>query len=80
MTYIGLKMVAKPGVAELVEACARGTLSFDDLCKQVVVMGYKTTSLHEMVRAAEETFRRADQGVTLPVPPTRAPPEDTSNE
>jgi len=49
---------ARAGVGELVEACARGELPFsgpDSLCSKVSAMGYKTTSLYEMVLAAERT-------------------------
>jgi hypothetical protein len=42
-----------PQIGELVEACARKTLSFGDLCDQISAMGYRTTSLYEMVCAAE---------------------------
>lgn len=40
-------------IADMVQSCADGELSFDDLCSKVAAMGFKTTSLHEMVRAAE---------------------------
>ena len=46
-----------PKIAELVEACADGALPFsgpDSLCSMVTAMGYKTTSLYEMVRAVEQ--------------------------
>jgi hypothetical protein len=45
-----------PAIAELVEQCARGQLPFDgpdSLYSKVHAMGYKCTSLYEMVRAAE---------------------------
>lgn len=42
-----------PEIGEMVEQCARGKLPFDDLCKAVAKMGFKTTSLYEMVCAAE---------------------------
>lgn len=45
-----------PKIAELVEACADGALPFsgpDSLCSMVAAMGYKTTSLYEMVRSVE---------------------------
>jgi hypothetical protein len=38
-----------PLIGELVEQCALGQISFDELCKRVAAMGYKTTSLYEMV-------------------------------
>ncbi len=40
-------------IGDLVEACARKEITFSCLCEQVAAMGYKTTSLYEMVRAAE---------------------------
>jgi hypothetical protein len=42
-----------PSIGEWVEACARGELGFDVLCQRVAAKGFKTTSLFEMVRAAE---------------------------
>jgi hypothetical protein len=42
-----------PTIAQLVQDCADGKLPFDSLCDLVAAMGYKTTSLYEMVRAAE---------------------------
>lgn len=45
-----------PKIAELVEACADGAIPFsgpDSLCSKVAAMGYKTTSLYEMVVAVE---------------------------
>ncbi len=45
-------------IAELVRACADGKLPFsgpESLCDQVSRLGYKTTSLYEMVRAAKES-------------------------
>ena len=53
---IEVVLQARAGVGELVEACARGELPFsgpDSLCSKVAAMGYKTTSLYEMVRAVE---------------------------
>jgi hypothetical protein len=40
-------------IAKGIEDCADGRLNFGDLCQMVRAMGYKTTSLYEMVRAAE---------------------------
>lgn len=40
-------------IATLVLACARKQLSFEQLCSEVHAMGYKITSLYEMVRAVE---------------------------
>ena len=51
-------MIAKPGVSELVTACAANEITFGETCEQVAAMGYKTTSLYEMVKAAEAA--RAD--------------------
>jgi hypothetical protein len=44
-------------IAELVAQCAEGTLSFNELCRQVSEMGFRTTSLFEMVIAAEGVAR-----------------------
>ena len=46
-----------PKIEELVEACADGALPFsgpNSLCTMVAAMGYKTTSLYEMVRCVEQ--------------------------
>lgn len=40
-------------IAMLVLACARKQLSFEELCSKVSAMGYRVTSLYEMVRAVE---------------------------
>lgn len=43
-------------IGQLVQDCADGKLSFSgpgSLCEKVAAMGYKTTSLYEMVRGAE---------------------------
>lgn len=43
-------------IERLIEECAAGRLAFsgpDSLCAKVAAMGFKTTSLYEMVRAAE---------------------------
>ena len=40
-------------IAEMVEDCATGRLPFGELCAKVAAMGYKTTSLYEMVCAVE---------------------------
>ena len=51
-------MVARaPKIAELIEACADGALPFsgeNSLCGMVAAMGFKTTSLYEMVRSVEQ--------------------------
>lgn len=50
-------MVARtPKIAKLIEACADGALPFsgeNSLCSMVAAMGFKTTSLYEMVRSVE---------------------------
>ena len=48
-------------IADLIDACARGELEFsgpDSLCAKVAAMGYKTTSLYEMVIAAEHDLQK----------------------
>ena len=45
-------------IGQLVQDCADGRLNFGDLCEQVAAMGFKTTSLYEMVRAAESNAPR----------------------
>lgn len=42
-----------PTIADLVQQCADKMIGFDELCRRVAAMGYKTTSLYEMVCAAE---------------------------
>jgi len=42
-----------PAIGELIEACARKEISFDECCARIAEMGYKTTSVYEMVMAAE---------------------------
>jgi len=47
-------------IGSLVEACAKGQIAFsgpDSLCAKVAAMGYKTTSLYEMVRATEYALK-----------------------
>lgn len=47
-------------VGRLIRECAERTLAFsgpDSLCEKVHNLGFKTTSLYEMVRAAEESLR-----------------------
>lgn len=56
---IEVVLQARAGVGDLVEACARGELPFsgpDSLCSKVAAMGYRTTSLYEMVRAVEDSL------------------------
>ncbi len=54
-------MIAKPGVGELVTACAANEITFGELCEQVAAMGYKTTSLYEMVIAAQPEQESDDE-------------------
>lgn len=42
-----------PTIGQLVQDCADKKIGFDELCRRVAAMGFKTTSLYEMVRAAE---------------------------
>jgi hypothetical protein len=49
-----------PELSQLIQDCADGKLPFsgpDSLCERVAAMGYKTTSLYEMVCAAERCRR-----------------------
>jgi hypothetical protein len=55
-----------PAIGELVEACAKGELNFDELCRRVAAMGYKTTSLFEMVRACEASMCDPRRGCWVP--------------
>ena len=41
-------------IEEMVDACARRELPFDELCARIHAMGYKTDSFYYMVIAAEE--------------------------
>ena len=48
-----------PGIAELVEQCARGVLPFsgpDSLYTKVAAMGFNTNSLYYAVRAAKDAI------------------------
>lgn len=40
-------------IAELIAQCAAGEITFGDLQREVAAMGYRTTSLYEMVMAAK---------------------------
>lgn len=65
MTVQVLLQARTPEIAELVDQCARDMLPFsgpNSLCK-VHAMGYKTTSLYEMVMARENEI--ASTGKTL---------------
>lgn len=46
-------------IADLVQQCAEGNLPFsgpESLCAKVAAMGYRTTSLYEMVCAVEASL------------------------
>jgi hypothetical protein len=43
-----------PEIADWVQQCADKKLDFGELCKRVAAMGFKTTSLFEMVVAAQK--------------------------
>ena len=50
-------------IADLIDQCVRGELNFSgeiSLCTKIHDMGYKTTSLYEMVRAREAELRGED--------------------
>jgi hypothetical protein len=40
-------------IAEVIQACAEKRITFDEACRRIAAMGYRTTSVYEMVRAAE---------------------------
>ncbi len=42
-----------PTIGQLVQDCADGKLQFNELCQRVAAMGFKTTSLYEMVRSIQ---------------------------
>ena len=64
MTVPAVHLVARTDkISELVQACAERRLGFSELCAEVHKMGYRTTSLYEMVRAAEEAVEKARAGV-----------------
>ncbi len=54
MADIQFQMIPRNAtIGQLVQNCADGKLPFSELCEKVAAMGYKTTSLYEMVRGAE---------------------------
>lgn len=64
-------------IAELIEQCARGELPFsgpDSLHSKIAAMGYRTTSLYEMVCAAELALAEA-----APSTPAAPPPQEPTN-
>lgn len=59
-----MKVVIIPrdaSVAQVIQACAEGSITFGEACERISAMGYKTTSVHEMVVAAEAEIRRREQ-------------------
>jgi hypothetical protein len=58
-------------IADLVHECARGDLPFsgpDSLCSKVAAMGYRTTSLYEMVLCAKADIMRSPSPTASPIP------------
>lgn len=47
---IEIVMEPRAGVGEAIEDYTKSRISYDELCQQIVKMGYKTTSLYKMVR------------------------------
>ena len=47
---IEIVMEPRVGVGEAIEEYAEGRISYAELGQQIAKMGYKTTSLYEMVR------------------------------
>lgn len=43
-----------PGIADAVDMCARGKMTFRDCCRYIDALGFKTTGIHEAVRARRE--------------------------
>ena len=55
------QLVLRPrtqGISDLIEAHLEKQISFGELCSKVAAMGFKTTSLYEMVIAAEAERRQ----------------------
>lgn len=44
-------------IGDLVQQCVEGKLPFPELCQQVARMGYKTTSLYEMVMTGRSELK-----------------------
>ncbi len=64
MTLEVVMVAREPRISDLIRACAEKRIMFDELCERVEKMGYKTTSLYEMVRGPFNWARRvADIGV-----------------
>lgn len=49
-------------IGDLVKKCARNEVGFDELCRRVAAAGYRTTSLYEMVIAAERADATQEKG------------------
>ncbi len=63
-TLANVMQARTPEIGELVEQCARGQIDFDQLCLAVSRMGFKTTSLFEMVCAAEDALSQGEGDAT----------------
>jgi hypothetical protein len=46
-------------VDEVIRACAEKRISFKAACQRIAEMGYRTTSVYEMVREAEAKLQRS---------------------
>ncbi len=63
MTKPELRLVPRTlSMTEMVKACAEDRMSFEELCDKVGAQGFKTTSLHEMVRQAEDDIKKKEDG------------------
>lgn len=45
-------------ISDLIEACAKREIDLGTCCERIAAMGYKTTSVYEMVRAAEYALKQ----------------------
>lgn len=45
-------------IAGLIQACAEKRITFSEACERIAKMGYKTTSVYEMVRALRDENQR----------------------
>lgn len=54
MSDIQVVMNPRVGVGELIESYLDKKIVYDELCAKVAALGYRTTSLYEMVRGAEQ--------------------------
>lgn len=48
-----------PTIGDAVDRCARGTMTFRELCSFVAAMGFKTTRMYEAVRARKAELEAA---------------------